>query len=87
MRQRTSLVLIEGPQPDDAEYLGRWLLAAAKADQVLKDQLQQNPELREQISRLEVACLVAFSPAATSFVGELMGGLSSFSTRIIRDVG
>jgi hypothetical protein len=46
-------VLVEGPGPGDAEFLGHWLLAAVEADQALHEQFEQNPGLKEQISRLE----------------------------------
>jgi hypothetical protein len=72
-------VLVEGPGPGAAEFLGRWLLAAVQADQMLHEQFKQNPSLKEQVSRLEVAYLVSFSPAATEFVELLMKNLTCFS--------
>jgi hypothetical protein len=72
-------VLIEGPGPGAAEFLGRWLLAAVEADRMLQERFKQNPSLKEQITRLEVAYLVSFSPAATAFVERLMKNLTCFS--------
>ena len=45
-------VLVEGPGPGEADFLGRWLLAAAAADQELEEQFKRNPSLRQQIARL-----------------------------------
>ncbi len=72
-------VLIEGPGSGDADFLGRWLLAAAQADQELQKKFERNPGLKQQISRIEVACNVSFSTAATKFVELLMKNLTCFS--------
>jgi len=72
-------VLVEGPRPGDAEFLGRWLLAAAEADRALREQFRQNPGLKQQISRLEVLRLVEFSPAVMTGVELLMENLTCFS--------
>ena len=72
-------VLVEGPGPGDAEFLGRWLLAAVEADRALQEQFRHNPGLKQQISRLEVLCLVEFSPAVTRCVELLMENLRCFS--------
>jgi hypothetical protein len=75
-------VLIEGPAPGDAEFLGRWLLAAVQADQTLQEQLKKNPTLKQQIDRLEVEYMFSFAPAATRFVELLMKNLAAFSLEI-----
>lgn len=62
-------VLIEGPGPGDAEFLGCWLLAAAVADRALEEQFATNANLREQIIPLEIMRIVEFSPAATGLLG------------------
>jgi hypothetical protein len=72
-------VLVEGPGPGEAEFLGLWLLAAVEADRALQEQFKQNPGLKQQISRLEVAYLISFSPAATRFVELLMKNLACFT--------
>jgi len=71
-------ILVEGPAPGSAEFLGRWLLAAAHADRELHDQYAQNPSLKQQISRLDVAYIASFSPAATKFIELLMKNLTCF---------
>jgi hypothetical protein len=35
-------VLVEGPGPGEAEFIGRWLLAAAAADRTLQEQFKRN---------------------------------------------
>jgi hypothetical protein len=80
-------VLVEGPGPGDAEFLGRWLLAAVKADQALQEQFKRNTRVRDQISRLEVIYQIQFSPAATKFVELLMKDLTSFSLSVWSEWG
>ncbi len=72
-------VLVEGPGPGDAEFLGRWLLAAVEAEKQLAQQFNANPALKKQIERLEVASLVSFSSEATHFVSLWTKTLSCFS--------
>jgi hypothetical protein len=71
-------VLVEGPGAGDAEFLGRWLLAAVEADHALEEQFKKNPSLKEQISRLELVFCIRFSSAATRFVELLMKNLTCF---------
>ena len=75
-------VLVEGPEPGDAGFLGHWLLAADEADQALHEQFKQNPDLRERIDRLEVVYGVRFSSTATRCVELLMIDLTSFSIAV-----
>jgi hypothetical protein len=77
--QEPTWVLIEGPGPGDAEFLGRWLLAAAVADRSLEEQFKRNASLRERIATLEIIRFVSFSPAATRSIELLMKNLSCFS--------
>jgi hypothetical protein len=71
--------LVEGPGPGDAEFLGHWLLAAVDADKALGQQRERNPELKEQIGRLEAVYEISFSPAATRFIELLMKNLTCFT--------
>jgi hypothetical protein len=57
-------------------------LAAVEADQVLQKQFEKNPALKQQISRLEVAYIFSFAPAATRFVELLMKNLTAFSLEL-----
>jgi hypothetical protein len=70
-------VLVEGPGPGAADFLGRWLLAAVRADRTLQKQFRQNPSLREHISSLELVCGVHFV-AATRSVEQLMKNSTCF---------
>jgi hypothetical protein len=80
-------VLIEGPAPGDAHFLGRWLLAAAEADRLLQEQYEQDPSFKLTISRLELVYAFAFSPAATKSIELLMKDLTSFSLPVFEEWG
>jgi hypothetical protein len=75
-------ILVEGPGPGDAEFLGRWLLAAVEADQTLEVQFKRNTALKDQISRVEIVYHVRFSSGATRFIELLMRNLTSFTLSI-----
>jgi hypothetical protein len=62
-----------------AQFLGRWLLAAAKADQTLQKRFNQNPSLKQKVDRLEVVHCIHFSSASTRFVELLMKNLICFT--------
>jgi hypothetical protein len=79
LTEKPHWVLAEGPEPGDAHFLGHWLLAAVEADKALEQQRKQNPNLTEQISRIEVIYIVSFSPAATKFVEFLMKNRTCFT--------
>lgn len=78
-------VLVEGPGPGEAEFLGRWLLAAVAADRTLHEQLKRNSVLKDQISSLEVLYEIRFSSAATRFLELLMKDLAAFTLSIKDD--
>lgn len=80
-------VLVEGPGPGNAEFIGRWLLAAAAADQTLTEQFHRNARLKDQIRNLEVVYLISFAPAATKFVELLMKNLTCFTISIWNEWG
>jgi hypothetical protein len=66
-------VLIEGPAPGDAHFLGRWLLAAAEAEKLLQEQFEQDPSFKLTISSIELIYGLAFSPTATKCIELLKG--------------
>jgi hypothetical protein len=72
-------VLIEGPAPGDAEFLGRWLLAAANADGMLQERFKHNPGLKDEIDSLEAVSDISFSLTAAKFVELLMKNLACFT--------
>ena len=71
--------MVEGPGPEDAEFLGQWLLAAAAADRALHEQFDRNPTLKEQIRSLEIIYEIRFSAAATRFLERLVETLTAFT--------
>jgi hypothetical protein len=75
-------VLVEGPGPGEAEFLGRWLLAVAAADRTLQEQFKRNTALKGQIRTLEIIYEVRFSSAATRFLELLMKDLTAFTLSI-----
>lgn len=76
-------VLIEGPEPGDAQFLGQWLLAAAKADKILQEQFELDPSFKRAVGRLECVYAFVFSPTATRFVELLMADLTAFPLSVI----
>jgi hypothetical protein len=80
-------VLVEGPGPGEAGFLGRWLLAADEADQKLRQQFKENPRLRQQVERLEVLYLISFSSPATRFIQLLMENSVCFSLELGEEWG
>ena len=80
-------VLIEGPAPGDAYFLGHWLLAAAEADKLLQEQYEQDPSFKLTISRFELVYAFAFSPSATKSIELLMKDLTSFRCQSLNNHG
>src|SRR5258705_11096912 len=78
-------MLVEGPAPGDAHFLGRWLLAAAEADKLLQEQYEQDPSFKPAISRFELVYAFAFSPSATKSIELLMKDLTSFSLSVFEE--
>ncbi|WP_271498216.1 hypothetical protein [Bradyrhizobium sp. CCBAU 11357] len=85
LRNKDRWVLVEGPGPGEAEFLGRWLLAAAAADRALQERFKQNEILKEQISSVEIVYQIRFSSAATKILELLMKDLTAFSLPIQSD--
>ncbi len=77
--QYAAWVLIEGPAPDDAHFLGRWLLAADEADKLLQMQFEEDPALELTIASVELASVFAFSPTATKCIEFLLRHVTSVS--------
>lgn len=76
-------VLVEGPKPGDAQFLGQWLLAAAKADKLLQEQFELDPGFKRAVDRLEVVYAFAFSPTATKCIELLMTDLTAFPLSVL----
>jgi len=67
-------VLVEGPAWPDAEFYGRWLLSAAKTNELLQ-QARTTADLRVAIDTLEVD----IPDSATTFVSKLAKELVTFT--------
>ncbi|MCA1470333.1 hypothetical protein I6F09_20810 [Bradyrhizobium sp. IC3195] len=78
-------VLVEGPGPGEAEFIGRWLLAAAAADRALQERFKQNKKLKDQISSVEIVYGISFSSGAAKFLELLMKDLTAFSLPVDSD--
>lgn len=72
-------VLVEGPAPGAADFLGRWLMMAAETDKQLQEQFERDPEFRHSVATIELVYGFAFSPTATKCIELLMNDLASFS--------
>jgi len=60
---KRSWVLIEGPAPADARFLGQWLLAAAEADTLLQAQLEHDRSFKpvgKQDFAAALFCILAY---------------------------
>ena len=77
-----SWVLIEGPAPADARFLGQWLLAAAEADTLLRAQFKRDRSFKRSVSRILLLHGFAFSPTAIDCVELLMNNRASFSLSV-----
>lgn len=80
-------VIVEGPAPGDAHFLGQWLLAAAEADKLLQEQFEQDPSFKLTIGRIKLLYAFAFSPTATDCIKLLMKDITSFSLSVFELFG
>jgi hypothetical protein len=76
--QNWSCALVEGPSWGDAEFYARWLLGAAKANELLEDAKKSDAEFRKAIVTLEVGQVIDFGIMATLFTTELAVEFHSF---------
>jgi len=61
-------ILVEGPNCEDAEFAGQWLLAAAEADRLLRENSSSDLTFQVSKDRLEVIDEIAFAPPAMEFL-------------------
>jgi hypothetical protein len=76
------VILVEGPRWADVEFYGNWLLAAAKA-QALWEEALQDPNFEKQVERLCVIALPHFGIAATVMLSRLETNLMSFMVSMV----
>jgi hypothetical protein len=70
IKQFGPCVLVEGPSWGDAEFYGRWLLAAAEAEAFWKNAYKDS-EFQKQVDRVCVAYIPDFGISATLIITEL----------------
>jgi hypothetical protein len=71
-------ILVEGPRWGDAEFFGRWLLAADRVN-TLWNEAVKDPKFRSQVSRLEVVYHLDFGTAALAMLLELREQFVAFT--------
>ena len=64
-------VLVEGPSWGDADFYGRWLLGAAKANELLQNAKNSDAEFLKTIETLEFVQMIDFGIEATLFIARL----------------
>jgi hypothetical protein len=69
--------LVEGPKWADTKFYGNWLLAAAKANELWTEALE-NPRFSKRVDRLTIAYLPDFNIGATVMLSRLERNLASF---------
>jgi hypothetical protein len=74
-------ILVEGPMWGDAEFYGKWLLAAAKAEALWKKAIE-DPIFATQVERLIVLEIPNFSIGATVLLSRVEKNLASFIVRL-----
>jgi hypothetical protein len=60
-----SCILIEGPQWGDADFYGKWLLAAAEAEALWKRALKYDPVFAMEVDRVTIAYIPNFGIGST----------------------
>src|SRR5712692_335226 len=79
-------VLIEGPRWGDAEFFGRWLLAADKANK-LWNEAAKDPTFDKQVERLQVVYKLDLCMAALALLLELHEHFVAFPLRLDSEEG
>jgi hypothetical protein len=74
-------ILIEGPRRGDADFYGRWLIAAARANALWKKALE-DCDFAKQVDRLTIAYEPDFSLGATALLSRLADDLTSVIIRL-----
>jgi hypothetical protein len=81
INESESCILVEGPGWADAEFYGKWLLAAAKAEALWTEALE-DPIFQKQVELLTIMYLPDFSIAATVMISQLEKNLVSFAIQL-----
>ena len=72
-----SCVLVEGPRWGDAEFYGRWLLAAAKAEAFWKEAFK-DPTFKEEVKYVWDSYIPDFGIAAAAMIMRLRENFTTF---------
>jgi hypothetical protein len=70
-------VLVEGPKWGDAQFYGEWLIAAAKAQVLWKDALEDQ-QFAKQVERVRITYEPDFGMVATALLMCLRDHLTTF---------
>jgi hypothetical protein len=81
IKENEPYILVEGPKWGDAEFYGKWLLAAAKADALWK-KATNDPSLEEQFGLVTMIYIPDFGIGATVMVSQLEENLASFAIQL-----
>jgi hypothetical protein len=73
--------LVEGPRWADAAFYGKWLIAAAKANELWTEVLN-NPALKRRVDRLTDDVIPDFNIVSTILISRLERNLVSFVVRL-----
>ncbi len=65
-----SHVLVEGPSWGDAGFFGRWLLTAAKVNELLQQAKRDDPDFHRSVDNLEILRTLDFGIMAIVFVSQ-----------------
>jgi hypothetical protein len=79
--QSEPCILIEGPRWADAEFYGRWLVAAGRANRFWLKALK-NAIFEKQVNRLTIAFIPDFGIGATVMISRLEKNLASFTIHL-----
>jgi hypothetical protein len=79
-------ILVEGPRWGDAEFFGRWLLAAVDASKLWHEAVR-DPLFKKQIERLEVVYHLDFGTAALAMLLELREHFVAFTLPLDSEEG
>ena len=79
-------VLVEGPPWGDAHFYGQWLLAAAKA-QTLWTEVLEDLEFAKQVERVLIVYLSDFGIAATRMLMKLRDHCTTFILDLLTEDG
>src|ERR1700675_4933653 len=84
IQDREPFILVEGPRWADAEFYGKWLLMATKA-QTLWEKALKFPSFKSQTELLTVLYTPTFDYSASLFLFQLSKNFVSFTIRLLSD--